>query len=81
MTQKIIKIGSSLGVTVPKKYLDKLGLKAGDNIDLDLNKRKGQIEIAPAEETAIASTSQSEYVAMAGKLITEYEQDLKRLEN
>jgi len=32
MTQKIIKIGSSLGVTIPKKQLDELGLDVGDEV-------------------------------------------------
>jgi antitoxin component of MazEF toxin-antitoxin module len=33
-TQKIIQIGSSQGVTLPKKDLDKLGAKRGDTLKI-----------------------------------------------
>jgi len=33
MVQKIIKVGSSAAVTIPKKQLDELGLTYGDNIE------------------------------------------------
>ncbi len=33
-TQKIIRIGSSEGVTLPKKELDQLGVKRGDLVKL-----------------------------------------------
>lgn len=36
MVQKIIKIGSSAGVTIPKKQLQELGLRVGDEVDLSL---------------------------------------------
>lgn len=32
MTQKIIRIGSSAGVTIPKKQLDELGITIGDEV-------------------------------------------------
>lgn len=34
MAQKVIKIGKSAGVTLPKSTLEKLGLKIGDRIEL-----------------------------------------------
>jgi antitoxin component of MazEF toxin-antitoxin module len=32
MTQKIIRIGSSAGITIPKKELKELGLAVGDEV-------------------------------------------------
>ncbi len=32
MTQKIIKIGTSAGITIPKKQLEELGLRVGDEV-------------------------------------------------
>lgn len=32
--QKIIKIGNSLGVTLPSKFIKKLSLKVGDQVKL-----------------------------------------------
>ena len=36
MVQKVIKIGSSLGVTIPKKQLDELKLGVGDEVRISL---------------------------------------------
>lgn len=36
MVQKIIKIGDSAGVTIPKKQLDELGLRVGDSVKFSL---------------------------------------------
>ncbi len=39
MVQKLIKIGTSTGLIVPKKQLDELDLRAGDEIDFTISKR------------------------------------------
>ena len=36
MTQKIIRIGSSAGITIPKKELKELGLEIGDEVQYAL---------------------------------------------
>ena len=32
MTQKVLRVGSSAAVTIPKKSLEELGLKPGDEV-------------------------------------------------
>ncbi len=50
MLQKIIKIGTSAGVTIPKKQLEELGLKVGDTVELAINrpKKPGMTKLAKA---------------------------------
>ena len=36
MTQKLLQIGSSVGVTVPKQYLKEHGLKVGDEVEVSI---------------------------------------------
>lgn len=36
MVQKVIKIGTSAGVTIPKKQLAELGLSVGDNVKVTI---------------------------------------------
>ncbi|TSC79266.1 MAG: hypothetical protein G01um101429_501 [Parcubacteria group bacterium Gr01-1014_29] len=36
MTQKLLQIGSSAGVTIPKKYLKEYGLKVGDEVEISI---------------------------------------------
>lgn len=36
MVQKVIKIGTSAGVTIPKKQLDEMGIAIGDEITISI---------------------------------------------
>ena len=35
--QKIIKVGNSLGITLPSKYVKALSVKAGDTVELTMD--------------------------------------------
>lgn len=39
MSQKVIKIGSSLGVTIPKNEIAKLHIIPGDEVDITVQKK------------------------------------------
>ncbi len=45
MTQKVLKVGSSAAVTIPKKSLEELGLKIGDSVDVRIDPKKGVVFI------------------------------------
>ena len=47
MRRKIIKVGSSSAVTIPKKSLEELGLKEGDEVALDIDKKNKTVTIKP----------------------------------
>jgi len=48
MAQKIIKIGSSIGITIPRKSADELGLVVGDSVEFSVNKENKSILIEPS---------------------------------
>jgi putative addiction module antidote len=64
MTQKIIQIGSSAGVTIPKKQLKELGLKVGDEITIDIRPTRADLKKFSDE---------------LDKFMDMYDQDLKNL--
>jgi antitoxin component of MazEF toxin-antitoxin module len=64
MTQKIIQIGSSAGVTIPKKQLEELGLSVGDEVT---------IAIKPTKDTL------KNFADELDKFMDIYDQDLKNL--
>jgi antitoxin component of MazEF toxin-antitoxin module len=64
MTQKIIQIGSSAGVTIPKKQLADLGLAIGDEVN---------IEIRPTQRKL------KQFSDELDKFMDIYDQDLKNL--
>lgn len=38
MTQKIVRVGNSAAVTIPKAFLDEINLRIGDEIDVQNDK-------------------------------------------
>ena len=48
MTQKVLKVGSSAAVTIPKKSLEELGLKIGDRVNLTVNRANKSIVVQPS---------------------------------
>lgn len=51
-TQKLIKIGSSRGITLPAKELEKLDVKPGDTLEVTVRKKSEVIEAGKAVEIA-----------------------------
>ncbi|MCE7936180.1 AbrB/MazE/SpoVT family DNA-binding domain-containing protein [Candidatus Saccharibacteria bacterium CPR2] len=43
MAQKVIKIGSSLGVTIPKKEVSDLNIIAGDEVEVIIRKKFSRV--------------------------------------
>ncbi len=64
MTQKIIQIGSSAGVTIPKKQLKDLGLKVGDEVNIELRPTRAKLK---------------KFADELDKFMDLYDQDLKNL--
>jgi putative addiction module antidote len=75
MLQKIIKIGSSLAVTIPKHSLKELDFKAGDTINVSINTKKRQMIVEPESSTL------NETVAWTDKFIEKYRDALISLKD
>lgn len=65
MTQKIIRIGSSAGITIPKKELKDLGLEIGDEV---------QYALKP-----VKTNKHTKFLSDLEKFMDIYDQDLKSL--
>ena len=48
MLQKILKVGSSAAVTIPKKSLEELGLSIGDSVRVSVDSTEHKISIEQA---------------------------------
>ena len=76
MTQKVLKVGSSAAVTIPKKSLEALGLKIGDQITVEVNARKRTVVISPSHEL---SKEDLKVAKIAYNFINQYRKDLESL--
>jgi len=65
-TQKIIKIGSSKGATLPAKELKNLGVDVGDEVEITVRKKTG-------------NASDAEVLKAARSILERYKQDFSNL--
>lgn len=77
MSKKVIQIGTSLGITVPRDLLKRLGLKKGSYVDVGYNRRRESIEITPVQEKQENDGIINEVSAIVDK----YADELKRIED
>ena len=71
MTQKVIKIGTSMGVTIPKRTVEEFNLKSGDEVE---------VTFKPVRNAAV-SDEQSRIARLTLRFIDTYRKDLEALAN
>lgn len=76
MPQKIVKIGTSLGVIIPKDSAKQIGWKVGDFVNVRVNKKNRGINVLPAEEV---SGMDERIMRHALQFIERYRKDLEAL--
>lgn len=76
MTQKVLKVGSSAAVTIPKKSLKELGIKIGDEVRVEVDRLKREVRIGARD----AISREDERVArLTMSFIKRYRKDLEAL--
>ena len=48
MAQKVLKVGTSAAVTIPKSSMQELGLRIGDMVKVEVDKKSGTFLVTPA---------------------------------
>lgn len=78
MFQKIIQVGNSAAVTIPKDFLKNFRLKVGDRVVVQVNPDIAEISIRPQEAKKRISLK-PEFLRWLNKFIAEYRPALKEL--
>lgn len=73
MTQKIVKVGSSAAVIIPKKSLETLGVKVGDPVSVEVNRIRRAVAVKPAVRV------DRELIEWTEKFISRYRKALEAL--
>ena len=76
MTQKLLQIGSSAGVTIPKKSLKDLGLKIGDEVSVEIDRVQKTVSVKPIQKL---SHEDEKIARLTLRFITRYRKDLEAL--
>ena len=78
MIQKVLRVGSSAAVTIPKKSLKELGLKIGDLVLLEVNASTRTVSVRSTRSNR-GTARQKSIAAMTANFIKRYRADLEAL--
>ncbi len=78
MQQKVIQIGNSSGITLPRSIRQNAGLKPGDKVEV--NTKGSDIIISPVKKVKVAGVN-AKFVKMVDEFINEHEDVLRELAN
>lgn len=76
MSQKIIKVGTSAAVTIPKGVMENLGLQVGDQVDLEFDQTQRAVSIKPVVSL---SERDKEVLLIALDVLERYREDFESL--
>ncbi|MDO8552454.1 MAG: AbrB/MazE/SpoVT family DNA-binding domain-containing protein [bacterium] len=76
MSQKVIVIGNSLAVTIPKETARELRIEAGDRVEIRVDSRRKTVSFRPVEK---ASQSEQKIAKMTANFMRRYDNDLREL--
>jgi antitoxin component of MazEF toxin-antitoxin module len=76
MTQKVLRVGSSAAVTIPKKSLALLGLKIGDRVNVDVDVKRQTFVVA--RNTSL-TPEDANIARLTASFMHRYEKDLRNL--
>ena len=76
MIQKVLRVGKSAAVTIPKGSLEDLGLKIGDEVTVEIDKKKRSMLIQPEQKI---SAKQKRIAELTQSFIDRYRKDLEEL--
>lgn len=79
MTQKIIQIGNSTGVIIPKAILDELGLQPGNEVTLESDLQSNSLIIQDPSKGKKTSSITPHFLTVLEKVNKEYTGALRNL--
>ncbi len=79
MNQKIIQIGNSTGIIIPKSLLDQVGLEAGNEVEIEENQATNSLTIVKKGTKVKTSSINEHFLNILDKVNKEYSSALKQL--
>jgi antitoxin component of MazEF toxin-antitoxin module len=79
MLRKLITIGSSVGVTLPKSSLTKWGFKPGKDVEVLVDDAEQHITIASPRPSVKLTSTDAKVAKLTLDFINRYRTDLERL--
>ena len=78
--RKMVKVGNSLGVTIPAEIIEKIHLNQGDPVRVEMD-GKGNIVLTPIRKIDLPQNVRPEVLDAAYHVMRKYKDTLKRLQD
>ncbi|KKS97527.1 MAG: hypothetical protein UV73_C0008G0047 [Candidatus Gottesmanbacteria bacterium GW2011_GWA2_43_14] len=78
MIQKIIRVGNSAALTLPKEFLEEAGLKIGDEMMVETNHRAKAVYAKPSADSSKMNLT-PEFYNWLDRIGQKYEKTIKKL--
>lgn len=75
MTQKVLQVGSSAGITISKDMLKTLDLKVGDHVSVEVDAKRLGVVVLPLRR----GKNEAEFSAWSKEFLAQYGPALKAL--
>lgn len=79
MLRKVFKTGNSVVISLPKDALDLLGITAGSDVAVDLDRENKQVIITPVKGPLAVAGVEEEFAQQVSEFINQYRSALKAL--
>ena len=79
MLQKIIQVGNSLAVTIPKGFTNEVGIKAGQKVMVDEDVESGVLTVQPVKQRVSTGSLTPEFLQWLKKFNARYKDALTEL--
>ena len=79
MVRKVFKTGNSLVVSVPREYLEALGIDNGSDVNIELVKDKKQLVITPVPKQPDMGGVDMDFAQQLAKFVEDYRPALDAL--
>jgi putative addiction module antidote len=72
MIRRLFKTGNSIVLSLPKEILEDLGIKDGENVNLELDREQRRVIITPVEKTIPMEGVNEEFARQVDEFIQQY---------
>ncbi|MSU73764.1 AbrB/MazE/SpoVT family DNA-binding domain-containing protein [Candidatus Kaiserbacteria bacterium] len=76
MSQKVITVGNSLAVTIPKESAKKLGLRSGSRVEVEIDERRNTVSF---KHVGTLSADDQRIAKLTANFMQRYDKDLREL--
>lgn len=79
MIKRLFKTGHSVVLSLPREVLDSLGVKIGENVNLELDQKRQRLIISPLKKDQTTKSLNEDFVHQVNDFIEKYKPALDEL--